>query len=63
MIEKRKNIPIIVKISSEKSFLLNVIYNIDFLECKAGICSRFVNNLRYNPKLEQPCFYHLKIEK
>ena len=63
MIEKRKIVPIVAKISSGKSFLLNVIYNIDFLECKAGICSKFVNILRYNPKLEQPCFYHLKIEE
>ena len=62
-IEKRKIVPIAAKISAGKSFLLNVIYNIDFLECKAGIGTKFVNILRYNPNLDQPCFYHLKVEK
>ena len=63
VIEKRKIVPIVAKISSGKSTLLNIIYNIDFLECKAGIGTKFVNILRYNPNLEEPCFYHLKIQK
>ena len=63
VIEKRKIVPIVAKISSGKSSLLNIIYNIDFLECKAGIGTKFVNILRYNPNLEEPCFYHLKLEK
>ena len=62
-IESRKIVPIAAKISAGKSFLLNVIYNIDFLECKAGIGTKFVNILRYNPELDQPCFYHLNLEK
>ena len=62
-IEPRKIVPIAAKISAGKSFLLNVIYNIDFLECKAGIGTKFINIIRYNPSIDQPCFYHLKIEK
>jgi len=62
-IEPRKIVPIAAKISAGKSFLLNVIYNIDFLECKAGIGTKFINIIRYNPNLDQPCFYHLTIEK
>jgi len=62
-IETRKIVPIAAKISAGKSFLLNVIYNIDFLECKAGIGTKFVNIIRYNPDLEKPCFYHLKAVK
>ncbi len=62
-IEKRKIVPIAAKISAGKSSLLNIIYDIDFLECKAGIGTKFVNILRYNPNIEEPCFYHLKLEK
>ena len=62
-IDQRKIVPIAAKISAGKSSLLNVIYNIDFLECKAGIGTKFVNILRYNPNIEEPCFYHLKLEK
>ena len=62
-IEPRKIVPIAAKISAGKSFLLNVIYNIDFLECKAGIGTKFINIIRYNPNIDQPCFYHLIIEK
>ena len=48
-IEIRKIVPIAAKISAGKSFLLNVIYNIDFFECKAGIGTKFVNIIRYKP--------------
>ena len=36
-IEIRNIVPVIAKISAGKSKLLNVLYNIKFLECKAGI--------------------------
>jgi len=62
-IEERKIIPIAAKISAGKSKLLNVLFNIDFLESKAGIGTKFVNILRYNPKIQKPIFYHLKVEK
>ena len=62
-IEKRKIIPVIAKISAGKSKLLNVLYNIKFLECKAGIGTQFVNFLRYNPNIKEPCFYHLITKK
>ena len=62
-IEPRKIVPIAAKISAGKSYFLNVIYNIDFLECKAGIGTKFINIIRYNPNIDQPCFYHLNVEK
>ena len=62
-IEIRSIVPVIANISAGKSRLLNVLYNIKFLECKAGIGTQFVNLLRYNPNIKQPCFYHLKISK
>ena len=63
MIEKRHIVPIAAMVSAGKSKLLNVIFNIDFLECKAGIGTKFVNILRYNPKIDKPKFYHLIIKK
>ena len=62
-IEVRKIVPIAAKISAGKSKLLNVILNIDFLETKAGIGTKFVNILRYNPNIDQPRFFHLKLVK
>ena len=62
-IEPRKIVPVAAMISAGKSKLLNVLYNIKFLDCKEGIGTKFVNLLRYNPDIEVPCFYHLKIEK
>ena len=62
-IEQRKIIPVAAMISAGKSKLLNVLYNIDFLECTPGIGTKFVNILRYNPEIKEPCFYHLKVVK
>ena len=62
-IEKRKIVPIAAMSSAGKSKLLNVILNTKFLESKAGIGTKFVNLLRYNPKIDKPTFYHLKIKK
>ena len=62
-IEMRKIVPVVARISAGKSKLLNVLYNINFLECKAGISTKFINLLRYNPKIEKPRFFHLNIKK
>ena len=62
-IEMRKLVPVAAMISAGKSKLLNVLYNINFLECKAGIGTKFVNILRYNPSLTEPKFYHLRLRK
>ncbi len=62
-IETRKIVPVAARISAGKSKLLNVLYNIDFLECKAGIGTKFINLLRYNPNIKTPCFYHLILLK
>ena len=61
MIEERKIVPIAAVISAGKSKILNLILNIKFLESKTDIGTKFVNILRYNPNIEQPQFYHLKI--
>ena len=61
-IEMRNIVPIAAMISAGKSKLLNVILNVNFLESKSGIGTKFVNILRYNPKIEQPQFYHLKLK-
>ncbi len=61
-IEKRKIVPIAAMISAGKSKLLNVILNTKFLESKAGIGTKFVNLIRYNPEIKEPCFYHLIVK-
>ena len=59
----RKITPVAAMISAGKSKLLNVLYNINFLECKEGIGTKFVNLLRYNPNIKEPIFYHIKVKK
>ena len=58
-IEIRKIVPIAAMVSAGKSKILNILLNVEFLECKAGIGTKFVNILRYNPNIEKPIFYHL----
>ena len=62
-IEHRKIVPIAAMINAGKSRFLNVLYNINFLESKEGITTKFVNILRYNPNINSPCMYHLRIVK
>ena len=33
------------------------------MECKDGIATKFINILRYNPKISKPCLYHLILKK
>ena len=63
IIEQRKLVPVAAMVSAGKSKLLNVLYNTNILYCHSGIGTKFVNILRYNPKIKKPCFYHLKLEK
>ena len=62
-IDMRKIAPVAAMISAGKSKFLNVLYNINYLECRAGIGTKFVNLLRYNPDIKEPIFYHLKVIK
>ena len=62
-IEIRKIVPVAARISAGKTKLLNVLYNIKFLECKDGIATKFINLLRYTPEISQPRFYHLLLKK
>ena len=48
LIEERKLIPIIGNISVGKTKLLKVLFNVDFLESKSGICTKFVKYNRAN---------------
>ena len=63
LIEMRKIVPVVAKVGVGKSKLLNVLYNIKFLEVKTGITTKFINLLRYNPNIKEPIFYHLKLKK
>ena len=55
--------PLIGMISSGKTTLLKVLFDIDFLESSAGIGTKFVNIIRYNPNVGNlPKFYHLKVK-
>ena len=52
--------PMIDMISAGKTSLLNIIYNVDFLEINSGIGTKFVNIIRYNKNVgKKPIFYHL----
>ena len=62
-IEQRKIVPVAAMISAGKSELLNILYNINYLECTVGIGTKFVNLLRYNPNITEPKLYHLNLEK
>ena len=62
-IEMRYIVPVAAMISAGKSHLLNALYNIDLLESKSGIVTKFVNILRYNPKIKEPRFFHLIVIK
>ena len=46
-------------INAEKSHLLNVLHNINFLKCKGGKGTI----LRHNPKIKEPRFFHLLLKK
>ena len=50
-------------ISTGKTSLLKVLFDIDFLESSPGIGTKFVNIIKYNPNVGKfPKFYHLKIK-
>ena len=61
MIEERKGISVIGMISSGKSTFLNSIFGINYLETMDNITTKFVCVIRYNPKITEPIFYHLKV--
>ena len=63
-IEIKNLSPMIAMISSGKTSILKVLYDVDFLEVSAGIGTKFVNIIRYNPKVgKEPKFYHLIVKK
>ena len=63
-VELRNLCPMIAMISAGKTSILRVIYDIDFLEVSAGIGTKFVNIIRYNPEVgNNPKFNHLILKK
>ena len=55
--------PMVAMISAGKTSILKVIFDIDFLEATAGIGTKFVNIIRYNPSVgKNPKFYHLIVQ-
>ena len=59
-IEIKNLCPMIALISAGKTSLLKVFFDVDFLEATAGIGTKFVNIIRYNPDVgKNPKFYHL----
>jgi len=55
--------PMIAVISAGKTSILKVIFDVDFLEATAGVGTKFVNIIRYNPEVgKNPKFYHLKLK-
>ena len=62
--EIRNLCPIIGMISSGKSSILNAIFNFDFLETSAGVTTKFVTIIKFNPEIkDNPKFFHLTLEK
>ena len=62
-IEVKNLCPLIAMISAGKTSILRVIFDVDFLEASAGIGTKFVNIIRYNPDVgKNPKFYHLKLK-
>ena len=59
-IEIKNLCPMIALICAGKTSLLKVFFDVDFLEATAGIGTKFVNIIRYNPDVgKNPKFYHL----
>ena len=52
-IEIKNLTPLISVVSAGKSSFLNVIYNIDFLEVRSGICTKSINIKDIAHKLEK----------
>ena len=56
--------PMLAVISAGKTSILKVLFDIDFLTSSAGIGTKFVNIIRYNPEVGNcPKFYHLILRK
>ena len=61
IIEERKGMIVIGMISSGKSTFLNSIFGFNFLQANDNITTKFICIIRYNPKIEEPNFYNLKL--
>ena len=56
--------PMLAVISAGKTSILKVLFGIEFLTSSAGIGTKFVNIIRYNPEVgNEPRFYHLILRK
>ena len=61
LIEERKGIITIGMISSGKSTFLNSLFGFNYLQTSDDITTKFICVIRYNPNINQPLFYKLKL--
>lgn len=61
LVEERKGMVVIGIISSGKSTFLNSIFGFNYLQANNNITTKFICVIRYNPNIEEPIFYHLKL--
>ena len=61
IIEERKGMVVIGMISSGKSTFLNSIFGFNYLQTSDNITTKFICVIRYNPNIDEPTFYNLKL--
>ena len=61
VVEERKGIVAIGMISSGKSTFLNSIFGFNYLQTSDNITTKFICVIRYNPNINEPIFYNLKL--
>ena len=61
VVEERKGIIAIGMISSGKSTFLNSIFGFNYLQANDNITTKFICVIRYNPNINEPIFYNLKL--
>ena len=61
ILEERKGMVVIGMISSGKSTFLNSIFGFNYLQTSDNITTKFICVIRYNPNIDEPILYHLKL--
>jgi len=61
VIEEKRGMVVIGMISSGKSTFLNSIFGFNYLQTNDNITTKFICIIRYNPNLDEPIFYNLKL--
>ena len=61
IVEERKGMITIGMIYSGKTTFLNSIFGFNFLQTSDNITTKFICVIRYNPTIDEPIFYNLKL--